>query len=184
MELYKNLLVTQDQRVKAWKGLSEDTLAWKPNSESWSILECLAHLNRYAEYYLPRLHAAANNYHGNGWNTFRSGWIGAYLVNSIKPGSNPLKTPKKLNPNGTDLDIDELNTFLKHQAEYLDLEKKLETTNLNKRSIQVEVMPIIWMKAGDAFAFNVFHQERHILQAATVLNTFKKQGNFQSDLAS
>ena len=33
-------------------------LNYKTNPDSWSMLECLEHLNRYARYYLPELQTA------------------------------------------------------------------------------------------------------------------------------
>ena len=35
-----------------------ETLTWRPNESSWNILECIEHLNRYADYYLPEIREA------------------------------------------------------------------------------------------------------------------------------
>ena len=35
---------------------SFEKLNWKENPTSWSVLECLEHLNLYGDFYIPELH--------------------------------------------------------------------------------------------------------------------------------
>ena len=183
MEDYQQLLQAQTQLVQDWKNQSEDALCWKPGPQSWSVLECLAHLNRYATYYLPRLEKAASKTPGNGWADFKSGTLGGYFVRSIKPGSKPFKTPNKLDFNGKELSKAELDIFLANQAKYLALASQLDGVNLRRNKIVIEVLPILRMKIGDAFLFNLYHQERHLLQASQVLKLQQTQGTREPGLA-
>ena len=43
------------------EGLSEEQWHWQPASGGWSIAQCLVHLNRNAELYLPRLRQAIDD---------------------------------------------------------------------------------------------------------------------------
>ncbi|MEM1218711.1 MAG: DinB family protein [Bacteroidota bacterium] len=183
MEDYQQMLEAQTQLVKDWKSQSEDALCWKPGPQSWSVLECLAHLNRYATYYLPRLEKAVAETPGKGWAAFKSGTLGGYFVRSIQPGSKPLKTPNKLDFNGEDLTKAELDTFLANQAKYQTLASQLDRVNLRRNKIVIEVLPILRMKIGDAFLFNLYHQERHLLQASQVLKLQQAQGAREPGLA-
>ena len=39
------------KEAKQWLELSEDKLQYKNGPKSWSVLECLEHLNRYTSFY-------------------------------------------------------------------------------------------------------------------------------------
>ncbi|MCB0641832.1 MAG: DinB family protein, partial [Phaeodactylibacter sp.] len=43
------------ERALLLQELDDKTLNFKPDSTSWSILECLEHLNRYGDFYLPEV---------------------------------------------------------------------------------------------------------------------------------
>ena len=40
---------------KRFLSKNEEKLNYKPNPETWSVLQCLDHLNQYAEYYIPEM---------------------------------------------------------------------------------------------------------------------------------
>ena len=54
------LAVTEAATEKARKlrQLPESKLNFKEDPEKWSILECIEHLNRYGDYYLPEIEKA------------------------------------------------------------------------------------------------------------------------------
>lgn len=61
--------------------LSNEELNWKSNPESWSVLECIEHLNLYGDYYLPeikkRMQQAATQKTSS---EFKSGLLGNYFA--------------------------------------------------------------------------------------------------------
>lgn len=143
-------------------------LNWKPNSEKWSILECVEHLNRYNRYYNHHLEYALQKQSNP--STYKPGWLGDFFVKSVSPeNKKPMKTRPHLNPTGSQLDKGTLTEFLDHQQHLLQLLSVAKKNNLNRRSIKVEVMPFIRMKIGDTFRFMVAHQQRHLEQAGTML---------------
>ena len=51
-------IINQAEKLKSY---DLNTLTWKENEISWSILECLEHLNLYGEFYLPQIESKIEN---------------------------------------------------------------------------------------------------------------------------
>ena len=62
-----------------------------------------------------------------------------------------------------------MTKFLAYQQELLTLLEKAKGKNINQRKVPVEFFKLMRMKIGDALAFVVTHEQRHILQAQAVL---------------
>ncbi|NBR15443.1 MAG: DinB family protein, partial [Crocinitomicaceae bacterium] len=58
------------------RNLDLQTVTWKNDPTSWSILECLEHLNLYGDYYLPEIENAIKNSVTKSEETFKSGILG------------------------------------------------------------------------------------------------------------
>ena len=65
------------------KSKTEEELNWKQNSETWSILECLEHLNLYAKFYLPEIENAIQNAKSKPQEEFKSGFWGNYFAKKM-----------------------------------------------------------------------------------------------------
>ena len=145
--------------------LNEDTviLNWKADSEQWSVLECVEHLNKYNRYYNREIEKALIKQRPA--KVFKPGWLGDYFVNTVTTGSKPIKTLQRLNPVGSQLDKGILSEYIMHQQHLLQLLQKAKHNDLNRRAIKVEVMKWIRIKTGDALRFVITHQERHLAQA-------------------
>jgi len=159
--------------IEQFKQLSLKELNLKENKESWSILECIAHLNIYGDFYLPELAKGvliAEPFHS----PFKSGLLGGYFVQMIRPKKEMkrMKTMKKFNPVGSKLDASVLEKFKQHQLQLLDLLVKASSLNINKTKTAVSISKIIKMRLGDTFQFVVFHNQRHIIQAKKVQQRF------------
>ncbi len=145
-------------------------LNYKPSSDSWSILECLEHLNRYSRYYNPILaKAIANNSDGNYLQTISYSWLGKKSLGIVRPDNGKKsKTVKHMNPNNSQLGRQTMEEFLDHQTELLQLLDKAKGTNLNKKAIPVEFFKLLKLRIGETLEFVVLHQERHLQQALQV----------------
>ena len=66
-------------QVENLKNYDLDTLTWKENKNSWSILECLEHLNLYGEFYIPEIEKKIHNSNTNFELEFKSGFLGSYF---------------------------------------------------------------------------------------------------------
>lgn len=153
--------------------LSEKELNHKSGAESWSALECIAHLNRYGEFYLPELERVLKRGQGKPVNHhFRSGWLGNYFAESMLPKNGQLKKMKTLavmNPIGSNLSANELQIFIKQLNKMFEYLKWAETVDLTREKTAVSISKWIKLRLGDTLRFVVFHNERHLGQAQRAL---------------
>ncbi len=144
-----------------------DTLSRKPSATGWSALECLEHLNLYAQYYLPKISESLENTQKGNNETFRSGLIGDYLVGmvKIKEHSKKMKTLKSMEPNSKKLNHNIITDFLSNQKQLQTLLQRAETSDINKGKIGVSFSKLLRLKSGDILRFMVYHNQRHVQQA-------------------
>lgn len=157
--------------------LDQDSLNYKPAPGSWSILECLEHLNRYSRYYNQALaKAIAASPERAHLPEISYSWIGKKSLDMIRPQNmKKHKTLKHMNPNNSKLDREVIAEFMKHQHELLALLASAESVNLNKKAVPVELFRLLEMRIGEALEFVVVHEQRHIQQALRVKQQLPKQ---------
>lgn len=154
-------------KVEAFKELPLEKLNLKANKESWSVLECIEHLNMYSAYYNPEINQSIANSSTKPSEMYKGGIIGNYFTNSMLPKEklNKMKTFADKDPNGSKLDLDVLAQFIVEQKEFLNLLEQSKMVNISKTRTAISISKLIRLKLGDTFRFNVAHNERHILQA-------------------
>ena len=151
--------------------IPDNKLQYKQSNRSWSVLECLEHLNRYAFFYNKEINKKMISSSLPFTETFKSSYLGNKFSMDMLPkkGMKAMKTFKSKNPNNSNLNKDKvIGSFINSQKEllsYLELSKK---KNLNKIKTKT-TLPIIKFKLGDTFRFVIHHNERHIYQAKKVL---------------
>jgi hypothetical protein len=150
-----------------------EILNYKPAADSWSVLECFEHLNRYGQFYIPEIKKRMDTRKSNlPRDEFRSGKLGNYFAMSMLPKPNKklnkMKTFKSKNPNGSQLNFNVLNEFVNQQSQLLELLEKATQTSLNKIKTSI-TLPGIKLRLGDTFRFVIYHNERHIQQARRAL---------------
>ncbi len=158
-------------QAKQWLDLPLDQLNWKADPDSWSILECLEHLNLYGDFYLPEMRQQMANSKHAAEPTFKSGWLGNYFANSMlpKPKLNKMKTFKDKNPNGSQLGIDRLEKFIHQQEETLSILQEAQKVSLSKTKTGVTISNFIRLRLGDTLRVVIYHNYRHLVQAEKVL---------------
>lgn len=149
-------------------------LNWKENSESWSILECLEHLNRYGRFYIPAIEKTILNANQKSESEFKSGILGNYFAKMMLPKKklNKMKTFKDKNPLNSSLDRTVIAEFLNQQTKTIDLLDKSKTVSLNKNKVEITLTTWIKLKLGDTFRFVINHNCRHLIQ---IENNLKRQ---------
>lgn len=166
--------VTSDliDRAAEFRKLSIRELNDRVSADSWSILECLEHLNRYGEFYLveieKRILAAEEDTEAD---QFRPGWLGNYFVGMIQPEGEQIKkmkTPKNMNPLHAELSPTVIDRFLKQQQRMLQLLEQAQTVDLTKTKTGITLTNLIRLRLGDTFRFVIYHNQRHLLQAEKV----------------
>lgn len=172
--LSKNVTEIQQIVHNQFENLSSDLLNRKENHDSWSIAECLEHLNIYARYYLPVIEKQLKTAPKNKENASRETkptWLGNYSVNSIDPSNvKKQKTLKHLNPTNSKIEADVVNRFLNHQEKLLTLINQARLANLNELKVPVEFFRLLKINLGDCFRFLIAHERRHIQQAINAKN--------------
>lgn len=155
--------------------LSIEQLTWRESTQSWNILECIEHLNRYGDFYLPAIEneIKSSKYHSE--INFKSGWLGNYFATSMLPKSKlkTMKTFKDKNPLGVNLDKSVIEVFLKQQQQLLCLLRDAETVSWNKTKVKISIANWIKIRLGDTFRFVIYHNIRHSVQIEKVLKNQK-----------
>lgn len=151
---------------------SDEMLNFRLSEKSWSILECLEHLNRYGKFYIPEISKRIQNSQTKPTEIFSSGTLGNYFANNMLPKENlkKMKTFKSMNPIHSNLDRSILNEFISQQKQMIHLLNNAENVDLNKTKTSITISNFIKLKLGDTFRFVIYHNLRHIEQAKRVLN--------------
>ncbi|RCR70941.1 DinB family protein [Larkinella punicea] len=156
--------------------LSVDELNHQPAPDRWSIAQCLDHLNSYGHYYLPQLEAAVlkgEKESIRAASTFRSGWLGNYFANSMRPKADgsiglKMKAVKEHTPVSNLNASAVLAVFLEQQHALLELLERAKVVNIQKLRIPISIARFIRLSVGDTFRFLIAHEQRHVLQARRV----------------
>ncbi len=169
--------------AEALKEKSEEQLNYKQHSESWSVLECLEHLNLYGRFYLPEIEKRITTFplrrgtEGEDVKycfdpVFKSGRLGNYFANSMLPKEklNKMKTFKNMNPLNSKLDKKVIDEFISQQEQMLRLLEKSRKISLNKIRTAISISKLIKLKLGDTFRFVIYHNQRHMVQAQRIQN--------------
>lgn len=150
--------------------LPSSTLHQRPRHQSWSILECLAHLNKYSAYYLPeiRRRMATTKYRDN-TETFTSSWLGNKFAAGMKPGEKMRKisAPSNANPAKHAELVTEttLSDFIRSQEETLELLTLAARVDLTKTTTGTSLTNLLRLRLGDTLRVVIYHNWRHIEQA-------------------
>ena len=159
-------------QVEQLSQLTEKELNKKKNQVTWSILECIEHLNLYGEFYIPEIEQKIEQSKTDPDQLFKSGVLGNYFAKSMLPSKKmrKIKTFKDKNPNGRKLNKRTLKRFLEQQKQILELLNKSRKVNLNKTKTAISISKLLKLKLGNTFRVLIYHNQRHIEQARKQLN--------------
>ncbi|CAM3938785.1 DinB family protein [Flavobacterium antarcticum] len=162
---------TNIKEAEKYSKLSIETLNSKVDPNSWSVLECLEHLNLYGDFYLPEIKKRMEISTTIPRENFKSGFLGNYFAMAMVPKKplKKMKTFKDKNPIGSELDQTTISRFIKQQEVLLQLLEKAKTVDLSKIKTAISISKLIKLKLGDTFRVVVYHNDRHILQANKIL---------------
>jgi hypothetical protein len=157
------------RQTESLKQLSAEKLKQNPKAGSWSIAQCLQHLNIYCEHYLPAIESGLSNQQHSTATQFKSGWLGNYFTNLMRLDNNGntkkmMKAPKNAIPSSQPDGEMELKKFIEHQHHLLNLFNLAKKSDLNKIRIPISLTKLIRLKLGDTFLFFSEHQKRHFVQ--------------------
>ena len=178
-ELLQDLLEMTRENLSIaahFKNQSTDALNWKANTKSWSVLECIEHLNRYGDFYIPEITNKIKHSKHESATLFKSNWLGTYFSKSMlyKEDLNKMKTFKSMNPLNSKLNTQTLETFINQQYQIIALLEQSKNINLDKTKTAISISKLIKLKLGDTFRVLIYHNQRHVKQAEKAL---KKANN-------
>lgn len=180
-ELINSLIVDTQGVIETVKNefliLDDQKLSMKESSDKWSVLECIEHLNIADAHYLDQFDKKLNAAEQSESDQFKPGLFGNYFVKMIKPKEDgvipsPMKTMKKFVPTNR-TSTNTIDKFLSDQDEILKVLDKCRHLNLNKIKITSAIGPIVTFKLGDALRFLIGHNQRHVIQAQSVLGALE-----------
>ena len=158
--------------ITEFASLPTTLLNQRPAPASWSILECLEHLNLYSRYYNAALARALPPPHPAPLAPYELSysWVGRKSVALMNPANAKKSTTlTRMNPLGCSLDSSSVLTeFDQHQARLLELLAQAYGTDLNRATVPVEFFRLLKLRLGEAMEFVVVHQQRHLQQAQRV----------------
>lgn len=158
-----------EQAIQTFQNVEEGTLQKPSSSGGWNVAQCLAHLNSYGQYYLPRLkHGLASqppNERPAG--TFTPSWLGTYLTKLMDPrtGRTKFKAARRHLPADRLPAYAVVAEFIDQQEELLRLLREVQGRDLKAVKIPLSVAAWIRLPLGDVLHFLIVHTERHLLQA-------------------
>ncbi len=167
----------QDLVKKKCFYLNENQLNWRHSHGSWNILEILAHLNDYANYYQPIIKdKLSKTSHNDFKETFVSSPLGRSAWKSMKLGrannvKRKFKAPKNTNPTLEPSLVkgDDVQQFMTNQKDLIELLENVKNFNLRKIKVPIAISRLVRLRLGDALMFHIYHNERHIQQVTNIL---------------
>lgn len=159
--------------AKSLLEISEENLQYKQNEKSWSVLECLEHLNLYGDFYIPEITKRLKKSNSTSKPEFKSGFLGNKSAIDMLPKEDmkTMNTFKSKNPVNSSLQKENiLLKFIKQQEDLLALLALAAKKDLTKIKTSL-TLPLLKFRLGDTLRFVIFHNERHIVQAKRVLKS-------------
>lgn len=168
------LTVKNMNSVQEFKKLPIETLKQKENLKSWSVLECIEHLNKYGRFYIPEIQQKIENSNYQKSEHFKTGVLGNYFAKSMLPKEklNKMGTFKSMNPIYDKTEAEALDQFIFQQEQLIELLKKAKSANLTKTKTAISISKWIKLRLGDTFKVVIYHNYRHIIQAKKVVGNF------------
>lgn len=157
-----------EQAAIRMEGLSADQLNWRPDLETWSVLQQVHHMvlaNRPYIVLMERLAEAA----GPRQRDYRPGFWGKLMLKMVGPDESiSVSVPKPLIPSAMPLDKEILEEFLEIQSRYHKVLEKLNGKDLNGK-LSSPFAKFVRLKLGDVLHMAERHNARHLGKAIRLM---------------
>lgn len=176
LELTQSVIDMMDEIMM----LPQEILTWKPSPDQWNILECMAHLHYYVEFYNKEIAQCLASFQGNASEHYSPGWLGNYFVNSMipSPKTKKIKTFKVANFINATLP-EKIDEKLKEALiTFCELINEAYRADLNSIRCHITMTNFITLKLGDTLRFITYHNTRHFIQMYRLL----QQQNYKYQL--
>jgi hypothetical protein len=160
-----------DRRAEALvRDLDEERFNWRPDEKSWSVAQCLDHLNVANLAYLAPMRAALNRKGGVRRGAIQPGFLGRWFVATLEPPpKRRLPAPKKIVPAARKGRDEVIGEWRRIQAEVKDLLRAGAGQDLNRIRFVNPFFSLIRFSVGTGFQVIAAHERRHLWQAERIL---------------
>ena len=155
-------------------GLKESQFNWRPNPQSWSMAECLLHLNMAGDRYVRLIEKAMEEALAKGWmaqGRFGYGLLGRRILdNTEPPPKRRRKAPRSFTPAYGQPITAVLPTFLHIQDQLAAQVEQASALDLERIKLRVPGVGPVRLNLLLTFAWIAAHERRHLWQARQVRN--------------
>lgn len=166
----KNII---DATQQMFSPLDTHQLNWKPAPDSWSVAQCLDHLNTTnAAYYgvIEPLLPPTGVTGGAADRPFRSGIMGSIMIWTLQPNRRiKMSAPRAIAPSQSALPHAVIDDFAASQQQLLIYIERSAGLDLTSISLTSPLSSFVRLNLGAAYGIMVTHTQRHLLQASRVM---------------
>lgn len=166
-------LAASDREAQALlRDLNEEQLNWRPGERSWSIAQCLDHLNVSNRVYLAPMLDAIEQARRKGSarkGPIAPGFFGRWFVRTLEPPPRRrLPAPRKIVPAVRKLRFELIEEWRRTQAELDAVLNAAAGIDLNEARFVNPIFSLIRFSVGTGFQVMAAHERRHLWQAARI----------------
>ena len=157
-------------------GLSEDQLNWHPGAGSWSILDCLEHLNVGVTKTLPAFDRSIADGRAKGQTShgpFRYSWFARMIAGSMEPPPKfRMRSPGliRVAPGPRRRGSEVIPEFMRVRDLLADRVRQADGLDLVRVRLISPINRLLRVPLGTYFNFILAHDRRHLWQARNVRN--------------
>ena len=166
-ETYRDAL----RRMRALDArIDDETFNAKPSPTSWSVGECVVHLNTIAKGYLPLFEGALEDA-PNGSGPYKWGWVSRRFIEAVRPGSRPIPTAGAMRPPATEgatSSIDRARAMARFEDDmdrYLAVLERADGLDVSRVRVASPFLRILRLPVGAFLEAMGLHAQRHVGQA-------------------
>lgn len=169
LQLYRAIQAEAQELVA---GLTEAQFNGRVAPGTWSVGECLEHLNVAGYLLLPGLdkgirRGRARKQFARG--PFRYGPVSRWFIRAMRPTGRRMSSPKVFAP-GSALARDEVvDRFMALQEALMERVRAADGLDLKRIIVPSAVTPLLRISLGAWFESTAIHEQRHLAQARRVL---------------
>jgi len=153
--------------------LDEERFNWRPDERSWSVAQCLDHLNRGNRIYCESMRGAleeAQRKNASRRGPIQQRALERWFVRSLEPPPRRrLPAPKKIVPAARKSRAEVGEEWTRIQAQIRDLLVQAAPLDLNRARFVNPFIPLVRFSVGTGFLVIETHERRHLLQARKVV---------------
>ena len=152
------------------RGLSAEQLNWRPAPDAWSVGQCLEHLYKTNQVYLPPIASALDGHSPSPVDEITPGWFGRLFIRTyIDPATQRRRgrAPGKAVP-APHVDPAILDLFLRSNDAARDLVRRASAYDVNRIRFVNPFISVIRFTVGTGLEIIWKHERRHLLQAERV----------------